>query len=358
MKNIWKYGIPAMAMMFSVYLFSSCEDWTDTESLTLRNPSFEEQNPQLYADYIKDLKKYKEGEHKLLFVSFENPVENPSKQAERLTAIPDSVDFVCLNNPEISAEVQAEMIKVREKGTRTLYSIDYDSFEADWKEKVKANPELTEEDALSYLAECTDAMTAYCDKYGYDGIVIDYIGRSLVGMVEDVLNQYKGRQQNFFNKVLDWQNKHAGKTLVFYGNVQYLAPEAIGMLDKYDYIILRTAASSNEDELTLSAYMAVQYGMDVAAGNDNWVNPVPTDRFIVCARFPEKDDKDKVIGYWNTLNEKGEKTLSVPGSAQWTMKASPDYTRSGLFIMDIQKDYYNNTYGSVREAIHIMNPNK
>lgn len=58
MKNIWKYGIPAMAMMFSVCLFSSCEDWTDTESLTLRNSSFEEQNSQLYADYIKDLKKF------------------------------------------------------------------------------------------------------------------------------------------------------------------------------------------------------------------------------------------------------------------------------------------------------------
>ena len=29
-----------------------------------------------------------------------------------------------------------------------------------------------------------------------------------------------------------------------------------------------------------------------------------------------------------------------------------------VFIINIQKDYYNNTYAAVRETIHIMNPNK
>lgn len=356
MKNMFKYEIFAMALMASVCLLSSCQDWTDTESLTLRNPSFEEQNPQLYADYIKDLKKYKQAEHKAVFVSFENPIGIPAKQAERLTAIPDSVDFICLNNADITPEVESEMVKVREKGTRTLYNINYNNFEENWKAKAKANPDLTEEDALNYLGACTDSMLAFCDKHQYDGIVIDYTGRSLVGMVEDVLNQYKGRQQNFFNKVLDWQGKHTDKTLVFYGNVQYLAPEMIEMLDKYNYIILRTSTSTNADELALSAYMAVQYGIDTT--EESGVNPVPTDRFIVCAQFPKEGDKDKVIGYWETLNDKGEKTLAVPGSAQWVTEASPDFTRSGLFIMDIQNDYYNNTYGSVREAIRIMNPNK
>lgn len=34
---------------------SSCEDWTEVESLDIHTPSLEEQNPQLYEDYLKDL---------------------------------------------------------------------------------------------------------------------------------------------------------------------------------------------------------------------------------------------------------------------------------------------------------------
>ena len=50
------------------------------------------------------------------------------------------------------------MVKIREKGTRTVYSIDYSSIENAWKEKVKAEPELTEEDALQYIGERTNEM--------------------------------------------------------------------------------------------------------------------------------------------------------------------------------------------------------
>lgn len=74
---------------------------------------------------------------------------------------------------------------------------------------------MTEEDAQRYLNERTDAMLVLCDNYGYDGILIDYTGLSMVGMQEDVLQQYKARQQNFFSRVLDWRIKHTDKTLVF-----------------------------------------------------------------------------------------------------------------------------------------------
>lgn len=70
---------------------------------------------------------------------------------------------------------------------------------------------MTEEDAQRYLNERTDAMLVLCDNYGYDGILIDYTGLSMVGMQEDVLQQYKARQQNFFSRVLDWRIKHTDK---------------------------------------------------------------------------------------------------------------------------------------------------
>ena len=85
---------------------------------------------------------------------------------------------------------------------------------------------------------------------------------------------------------------------------------------------------------------------------------VPKDRFIACTQFPQQEDKDMIIGYWDTRDANGNKVLAAQGTAQWIVQASPDYTRTGIFIINIQKDYYNNTYGTVRETIHIMNPNK
>ena len=106
MRRKIKYLMPVM-LACSMMQFS-CSDWTDPESINIHYSTFEEQNPQLYADYIRDLKRYKDGEHKLVFVSFDNPETNPINQTERLTAIPDSVDFICLNNPEkLSSETQA-----------------------------------------------------------------------------------------------------------------------------------------------------------------------------------------------------------------------------------------------------------
>ncbi|KAA4102547.1 hypothetical protein F3D66_05755 [Bacteroides ovatus] len=93
---------------------------------------------------------------------------------------------------------------------RTLSCINYESLEQEWNNKAKDNSELTEEDAQRYLNERTDAMLVLCDNYGYDGILIDYTGLSMVGMQEDVLQQYKARQQNFFSRVLDWRIKHEG----------------------------------------------------------------------------------------------------------------------------------------------------
>lgn len=358
MKNKLKDRWFALVFLVSALAVTSCSDWTDVESLRLNFPTFEKQNPQLYTDYLKDLNRYKAGEHKISFVSFENPKGTPGKQAERLTVVPDSVDFICLNNPEVSPEVQAEMVKIREKGTRTIYSIDYSSIENAWKEKVKADPKLTEEEALQYIGERTNAMLALCDKYNFDGIVADYTGHSLISLPEAALKEYKGRQQKFLGEVMNWQSSHDGKTLAFYGNVQYLVPENMGMLSKFDYILLKTALSSNADDLALKAYLAIQAGIDAVSGAEGGVNPVPLDRFIVCVELPQAEDKDKVKGYWSTVDEKGDKLVAALGAARWVVEESPDYTRRGTFIMNVHTDYYNATYGYVRDVIRIMNPNK
>ena len=70
MKNNLKYRLSALLFLASALTITSCSDWTDVESLQLNTPTFEEQNPQLYADYLKDLNRYKSEEHKVtLFLS-------------------------------------------------------------------------------------------------------------------------------------------------------------------------------------------------------------------------------------------------------------------------------------------------
>lgn len=364
MKTKLKNRLFLVVLYTSVLSLPACTDWTEPESLTLHNTSFEEQNPQLYQDYLQDLRNYKAGDHKIMLVSFDNPVNNPTKQAEHLTILPDSVDFINLNNPDnLNVEIMVEMEEIRNsKGTKTLYTISHDAFETAWiaKQKEEGGEALTEEDALNYLGECTDKALSLCDKYNYDGIIVEYTGRSLVSMTEEVLAEYNARQRNFFNRITEWKQKNTSKSLLLYGNVQYWVPENMSMLSNYDYIILKSLGSTNADDLSVKAYLAVQAGLDAVAGQDGGVTPVPVDRFIACVETPRPEDKEQTYGYWSTVDAGGNKTLATCGAAQWAVVSSVDFVRKGIYIQNAHNDYYDNAivYQHIRESIQIMNPNK
>ena len=63
-------------------------------------PTLEEQNPELYKQYLKALRDYKAGEHKVVLVSMDNTTSAPAQRNEHLTTMPDSVDIICLMNPD------------------------------------------------------------------------------------------------------------------------------------------------------------------------------------------------------------------------------------------------------------------
>ena len=115
--------------------------------------------------------------------------------------------------------------------------------------------------------------------------------------------------------------------------------------------------STNGDDLSVKALLAVQAGEDAKELYEG-TNPVPADRFIACVQLPQPDDKNQVIGYWNTVDSEGNKTLATQGAAWWNVQASTGFERKGMFVMNVQDDYYNNTFSSIREVISIMNPSK
>ncbi len=346
MKNNIKNSLQAFVLLaFSGLLFASCADWTTPESIEIKTP---EVDKTLYADYLRDLKAYKEGDHKIVMVTFGNKAEMPASQAEHLTVIPDSVDYIILDNPEVLNEAhKKEMVEVRKKYTHVVYNVNFPAIEAEWNAMAKEDPELTEEQGLAYIAEQTNALLALCDEHGFDGITFTYMGRSLASLTEEALAVYNGRQQAFFGAIDAWRNDHTGKDFIFVGNIQYVLPDNRSFLNSCDYIVLATDMVNNADEITIKALTALSAGDDI-----------PEDRFIAMTQTVRPDDDKEIYGYFGKYDEEGNKVRAIYGCANWVNLPSPSFTRAGLMINNVQNDYYNinKVYSKTREAIAIMNP--
>lgn len=347
MKNSIKNSLRISALtVVSMLAFASCNDWTEPESLDVKTPQVD---PGVYADYLKNLKAYKAGEHKVVFLAYENTTEYPANQSQHLTVLPDSVDFISLDNPDnLNPVIADEMSKVREKGTRVVYNVDFTTFESEWIQILKEDEtgKLTEEDALAYFTRRTEEMLALCDKWGYDGVTVTYTGRSLVSLTEAEKAVYRARQASFLEPILEWRAEHTKKSFSFIGNPQFLLDENRTMLVEYDYIILPTDAAVNVNDLTVNALAAIS-----AEG-------MRADCIVVSTQTTRPDDEKQIYGYFGTTDENGNKVRSIFGSATWVVMPETSFTRSGLMIRHAQYDYFDNTlvYRSIREAIGIMNP--
>lgn len=367
--NIIKFFFPVVMLL----AFVACDEWTETESLDIHRPTLEEQNPELYAQYMQALRDYKARDHKIVFVSVDNPSTAPSQRSEHIKTLPDSVDYIVLKNPaDVHPTLVAEMSLVREKGTRVLYTIDYDALEARWaqilEEEENNQPEesetpetpdesdgdegeepqpdpavVQEQRFLDFCREQTALQLSYCDRYGFDGVIVACTGKNYSGMADDVQARYIARQEAFFGTVGAWYGTHAGKSLSFCGKPQYLADKSI--LAQCDYIILPAVDATSGDELSLTVELAAVTG-------------VPTDRFIVTVSTVSPSDPSDSGGYFSALDTDGKSQLrAIKGAAQWTLIPA-GHAKPGIYVVDAQNDYFNISlvYKNIREAISIMNP--
>lgn len=352
MKNIIKYSLSAVAVVAMTSTFMACSDWTETEGLDININSWDKQNSGLYADYLEDLRNYKKSDHKLLFVAFNNPKEAPNRQAERLTALPDSVDFVSLVNPDhLHPAVQEEINEVRQqKGTRVIYSINFESIEAEWAAILKAEgaDKHTEEDALAYISKRTQEMLALCDAYQYDGLTATYSGQSLVSLNEEKLAKYSLRQKTFLDLVAAWQEKHTDKILSFEGNVQFLVPENMGILSKCHYVMLMTTTYTNNGKMEVAG----NWALESAAGLLD-----KTTFIVTVSTVPLGEGDNGTIGYFGGIGTDGKQVRAIGETAYW-MNKNGQFNRGGMLVYNPENDYYNSliNYQYIREAIGTMNP--
>ena len=133
--NIFK----TLALAAAAISFASCSEWTEPESVGFHYTTLEEKNPGLYKAYFQSIRDYRDSEHKVVIAKFDNKATAPAGRAEHITCLPDSVDYIILYNPEVSATIACEMAEVRElKGQKVLYQIEYKAIENEYKAYVEA----------------------------------------------------------------------------------------------------------------------------------------------------------------------------------------------------------------------------
>lgn len=357
--NVWAV---ALGVLFS---FASCDDWTETESLTIHTPSIEEQNPGLYAQYVQALNAYKASDHKVVIASVDNVPGVPTARNQHLDNLPDSIDYICLNNVlAVSDANKNEMSAVRTLGTKVLGLVDFDAILADWKallEEEAANatpeegeeesgestegegeneePEVTEADRfIEYCAAEVSALIAACDELGVDGIVANYSGYDLNSIVtEEAIAAETARQGAFFNALVEWKTANVDKVLMFKGYPQNVMDKTI--LNEFKYIIIYAHGAKNLNEMEYLVLMAS-------------VNGVPTDRFVMGTTAPYLT----AAGTYN--GELGDGSSAIVAAASWAVDESAEYTKAGISIDAAEKDYFHieSIYPNIREAINTLSP--
>lgn len=346
-----------MMAVLAVPALSSCSDWTDTESLEFDYVLPSEQDPDAYNAYLGLLRNYKQSQHKIMIAKFDNSGDLVSGQSDRLVALPDSIDYVVLQEADnLKSLLVQDMNDIRQqKGTRTLYAISYaDALakyqaildeegaaaqdpEAQADGEGEEQPETPAVDRfLEVAAQYVNDRLALYDKYGYDGIVVVYSDPAYpAGLSEEEYAQLQARQEAFFAPIQAWAESHQEAAFIFEGYPQNVIDPAV--FTQADYVVVTMLDAVSSDELVWAAEMALTEG-------------VPSDRIVFGVTIPDMTDDKATDGYWGS-------DYAVVGAAYTVISANGSFTKAGLCVDNVEDDYFNvdYIYPHVREAIQIMN---
>ena len=99
MKNILKYGIMAFTVGVAV---TSCDDWTEPESVGVKFEDVTQKDPEGYAKYLENLRAYRKNGHKKVYAWYDNKASF-SSQAHHVSAVPTASTCWCSPIPISSA---------------------------------------------------------------------------------------------------------------------------------------------------------------------------------------------------------------------------------------------------------------
>ena len=324
MKSIFKIlGI----LVTSCSLLYSCSDWTEIEAFTVEETNIKEQNPELYVKYLENLREYRKVDHQLVYAWFDNSVKQTYSRVHHLSDIPDSIDVVALMYPDKLVKFEANEIEYirREKGMKVIYSVDYDKIKQAYNDMVENSSEESVIPGFrQFLTDSLSYSLSLANKYKYDGISVNYVGKSPVYMTDAEKKEYRENETCFMSIVNDWSERNPDMSMVFVGKPENII-ENYYILDKCSTIFLKTeeAASANELSFIIADSYLPNYSLKYGA----------------MGRIDNKNLKLQDFSQWaNTYySESGIKAIGI-------YNISPDYHTTGR------------SYNNVREAISILNP--
>lgn len=315
MKNIF---IPAVAVL--LFTATACE-WTEPASLDYYRKTVEELDPDGYEAYLKGVRQYKKTDHKVMILTIDGTSEYPVKQQQRLMSLPDSVDYICIDNAaNLHHEVVKEIEEVKKtKGTSVLAHVDFSIAEAEWLDLKNDNvdaglPEPTEEECIAFFKQHAENQLDAYGNYGFDGVMMSYTSSNTdsEGLV--------GRDA-FVKAVETWKISHIDALLFVRGNVVLLSGYK-QLLSMSEYIMLVLGGQSG-----IAGYEAVL--------NANFRDVKYKDRTILEVTVPNKEQPEQI----------GDSPYSAAVNIlSRYIEELEDYRILGIAVSDAGDDYYNETY--------------
>lgn len=339
MKNIIKPA--ALLGMLSISLFA-CSDWNDVESVNIKQPDIADQNPALYEAYLKDLRQYKNSDHKDIYVWFDNSEKIPFNRSQHITDLPDSIDVISMIHPDNLQQWEIDEINnIRDKkGTKVIYTIDFDAIKADYNTLLEqaTDEEPVAEEFKEYLTSSLQSLLHISHRFPYDGVCVAYKGKALIHMTDKELEEYKMNEKIFMGIMADWQKRNSEKMINFSGRPQNLIDKTF--LDNCRLILLSDGINATNQYL-------FSYHLALAA-----TDGVPADRLAMMTTSTSLDPEDTKTGYFTN----GMRSLQA--CAEWCASVQNSGDVAGIGIYNVSTDYFNpaQNYLYTRYAISIINP--
>ena len=343
MKN--KLIFKAILSVFCVsLLFTSCDDWTKTESIEIIPPTIDIQNPELYAKYLENLRDYKKSNQKHVYVWFDNSTKPAVSRAQNMESIPDSVDIIALMYPDNLSDTELNtMAKLREtKAMKFIYSVDFAAYQAAYavllEQETEENP-VTQRFENFFIGLLMYDLTLV-NKYNYDGICVAYEGKSMTHMTQAERDTHTFCEELFLGTIQKWYQNNQDKHFILVGSPQYILDKSI--LADFHTILLDGTAVSAENEFTFILTSTIAEGGGA----------VPQDKLGMFINAPRVNDPEQKVGYMTN----GE--LSLTSLANWAPAIHNGVEISSVGVYNIAWDYYDMSkpYRYTRNLISSINP--
>ena len=343
------------AFMFTVIgmsLATSCDDWTEPESVDLKYGTIENADPAGYENYLERLREYRSLPHKSVYAWFDNHGEAFASQGHRISALPDSIDVVVLANVEsVTNQMLDEMKEARaKKGQQFSYCIDLDGIKGDYTalcedlaakqlaffaengEDAELPEELKTPDIVDYMAKTAQEKLAYFDAVGFDCLMAGFTGKSTNHLDKNELTEYNRQANAFLGIIGAWHARHKEVPLDIIGKPQNVDAATLGNV--------RTAFLS--DGLTATNQDMFTYIL-LSAGD-----ALPAERYGMVASSPLADGSDPKVGYLS------DGTSAVEALGFWGAGSSV----GAVGVFNVADDYFltQGQYTSTRRMIQNVNP--